>query len=140
MPWAQSKSAGRARRANLRKANAGYFGKRKNCLRTAKDAYWRAGVYAYAGRRQNKRNFRSLWILRINAAARINGMTYGRFISGLKKMNSEQLLALREDLRAEEDRLATGRLDLARRYLETERVKVPREEFDAWFGEVRDAP
>jgi PBSX family phage portal protein len=47
--------------------------------------------------------------------------------------SAKQLLALREDLRAEEDRLATGRLDLARRYLETERVKVPREEFDAWF-------
>ena len=54
--------------------------------------------------------------------------------------SAKQLLALREDLRAEEERLATGRLDLARRYLETERVKVPREEFDAWFGEVRDAP
>lgn len=54
--------------------------------------------------------------------------------------SAKQLLTLREDLRAEEDRLATGRLDLARRYLETERVKVPREEFDAWFGEVRDAP
>jgi PBSX family phage portal protein len=54
--------------------------------------------------------------------------------------SAKQLLALREDLRAEEGRLATGRLDLARRYLETERVKVPREEFDAWFGEVRDAP
>jgi hypothetical protein len=54
--------------------------------------------------------------------------------------SAKQLLALREDLRAEEDRLAAGRLDLARRYLETERVKVPREEFAAWFGEVRDAP
>lgn len=52
--------------------------------------------------------------------------------------SAKQLLALREDLRAEEDRLATGRLDLARRYLETEHLKVPREEFDAWFGEVRD--
>lgn len=54
--------------------------------------------------------------------------------------SAKQLLTLREDLRAEEDRLATGRLDLARRYLEAERVEVPREEFDAWFGEVRDAP
>ena len=51
----------------------------------------------------------------------------------------EQLLALREDLRAEEQRLAEGRLDLARRYLDVEHVKVPREEFDAWFGEARDA-
>jgi PBSX family phage portal protein len=53
---------------------------------------------------------------------------------------AKQLLALREQLRAEEERLAAGRLDLARRYAETETVKVPREEFNAWFGEVRDAP
>jgi PBSX family phage portal protein len=53
--------------------------------------------------------------------------------------SAKQLLALREDLRAEEQRLAEGRLDLARRYLDVEHVKVPREEFDAWFGEARDA-
>ncbi len=53
--------------------------------------------------------------------------------------SAKQLLALREDLRAEEERLAHGRLDLARRYLDVEHVKVPREEFDAWFGEARDA-
>ncbi len=89
MPRAQSKAAGRNRKVKLRKANAGYFGKRKNCLRTAKDAFWRSGVYAYRDRRQRKRNFRSLWIMRINAAARLNGLTYGRLIAGLKKMNSE---------------------------------------------------
>ncbi len=54
--------------------------------------------------------------------------------------SAKQLLALREDLRAEEDRLAAGRLDLARRYQDVERVAVPRAEFDAWFGEVRDEP
>lgn len=89
MPRATSKSAGRQRKRKLRKANAGYFGKRKNCLRTAKDAFWRSGVYAYRDRRQNKRNFRSLWIMRINAAARLNGTTYGALICGLKKMNSD---------------------------------------------------
>ncbi len=54
--------------------------------------------------------------------------------------SAKQLLALREDLRAEEERLAAGRLELARRYQGVERVKVPRDEFDAWFGEVPDAP
>ncbi|GAB4206492.1 MAG: phage portal protein [Sandaracinaceae bacterium] len=54
--------------------------------------------------------------------------------------SAKQLLALREDLRAEEERLAAGRLDLARRYLDVEHVKVPRDEFARWFGEVRDAP
>lgn len=54
--------------------------------------------------------------------------------------SAKQLLALREDMRAEEERLAAGRLDLARRYLDVEHVKVPRDEFARWFGEVRDAP
>jgi hypothetical protein len=52
--------------------------------------------------------------------------------------STRQLLALREDLRAEEDRVAQGRLELARRYLDVERVKVPLEEFDAWFGGAGD--
>jgi large subunit ribosomal protein L20 len=89
MPRAQSRKAARGRRRKLRKSTAGYFGKRKNCIGTAKDAYWRAGVYAYRDRRVKKRDFRSLWIVRINAAARLNGMSYGRFISGLKKINAE---------------------------------------------------
>jgi large subunit ribosomal protein L20 len=89
MPRAQSKKATRNRRRKLTKSTAGYFGKRKNCLRTAKDAFWRSGVYAYRDRRARKRDFRALWIVRINAAARLNGMSYGRLISGLKKMNAE---------------------------------------------------
>lgn len=89
MPRAQSKTAGRQRMRTLRRRNKGYFGKRKNCRAIAIDAFWRAGVFAYRDRRQKKRTFRSLWIMRINAAARQNGTTYGRLISGLKKMNSE---------------------------------------------------
>jgi large subunit ribosomal protein L20 len=89
MPRATSKSAGRQRMRKLRKANSGYFGKRKNCRAVAKDAFYHSGVYAFRDRRVNKRNFRSLWIVRINAAARLNGTTYGRLMAGLKKMNSE---------------------------------------------------
>ena len=89
MPRAKNRVASRKRRKKITSATRGYFGRRKNCLRTAKDALWRSGVYAYRDRRQNKRNFRSLWIMRINAAARLNGLTYGSFISGLKKMNCE---------------------------------------------------
>lgn len=89
MPRATSKSAGHQRMRALRKANKGYFGKRKNCRAIAKDAYFHAGVYAFRDRRAKKRTFRSLWILRINAAARMHGTTYGRLIAGLKKMNSE---------------------------------------------------
>lgn len=84
MPRAKTRVASRARRKAIISQTAGYFGKRKNCIATAKDAMYRAGVYAYRDRKQNKRNFRALWIMRINAAARLNGTTYGKLISGLK--------------------------------------------------------
>lgn len=61
----------------------GYYGRRKNCFRTAVQAVEKAGQYAYRDRRVKKRNFRALWIQRINAAVRINGMVYSQFINGL---------------------------------------------------------
>ncbi|MBD3317826.1 MAG: 50S ribosomal protein L20 [Chitinivibrionales bacterium] len=89
MPRAKTRVASRARRKKIISANAGYFGKRKNCIRTATDAYWKSGTYAYRDRRRKKRDFRSLWILRINAAARLNGTTYAKLINGLKKKGIE---------------------------------------------------
>ena len=63
----------------------GFYGRRKNTIRTAKAAVDKAGQYAYRDRKVRKRNFRSLWIQRINAAARLEGFTYSRFIFGLEK-------------------------------------------------------
>ena len=62
----------------------GFYGRRKNTIRTAKAAVDKAGQYAYRDRKVRKRSFRSLWIQRINAAAREHGLTYGQFINGLK--------------------------------------------------------
>ena len=67
------------------KAAEGYYGRRKNTIRIAKQAVEKAGQYAYRDRRVKKRNFRALWIQRINAAVRDHGLTYGRFIDGLSK-------------------------------------------------------
>jgi len=67
----------------------GFYGRRKNTIRTAKAAVDRAGQYAYRDRRNKKRNFRALWIQRINAAARIEGFTYSQFIHGLAVANIE---------------------------------------------------
>lgn len=67
----------------------GYRGRRKNVFRVAKQAVIRAGQYAYRDRRQRKRHFRSLWIVRINAAARLHGLSYARFMNGLKKAGIE---------------------------------------------------
>ena len=63
----------------------GYYNARRKVFRVAKQAVIKAGQYAYIGRKQKKRNFRSLWITRINAAARINGLSYSRLMNGLKK-------------------------------------------------------
>ncbi len=63
----------------------GYYNARRKVFRVAKQAVIKAQQYAYIGRKQKKRNFRSLWITRINAAARINGMSYSRFMNGLLK-------------------------------------------------------
>ncbi|HHW4678770.1 MAG TPA: 50S ribosomal protein L20 [Xylella sp.] len=63
----------------------GYYNARRKVFRVAKQAVIKAQQYAYIGRKQKKRNFRSLWIVRINAAARINGLSYSRFMNGLLK-------------------------------------------------------
>ncbi len=74
-----------AKHKKVLKAAKGHFGRRKNAIKTARQSVEKAGQYAYIGRKQKKRNFRSLWIQRINAAVREAGMTYGVFIHGLTK-------------------------------------------------------
>ncbi len=85
MPRAKRSVASRARRKKVLKQAKGYYGARSRSFKTAKQAVIRAGQYAYRDRRQRKRQFRSLWILRINAAARQHGLSYSRFINGLKR-------------------------------------------------------
>jgi large subunit ribosomal protein L20 len=74
-----------ARHKKVLKAAEGYYGRRKSSITVAKAAVDKAGQYAYRDRRAKKRNFRALWIQRINAAVREHGLTYGRFIDGLSK-------------------------------------------------------
>lgn len=79
----------RAKHKKVLKAAKGFYGRRKNTIRIAQQAVERSLQYAYRDRRNRKRNFRALWIQRINAAAREHGLTYGRFIDGLNKANIE---------------------------------------------------
>ncbi len=79
----------RARRNKFLKAAKGYYGRRKNTYTNARPAVEKALQYAYRDRRTKKRNFRALWIQRINAAAREHGLTYGRFINGLGRAGIE---------------------------------------------------
>jgi len=78
-----------ARHKKVIKAAKGYYGRRKNTIRIAKQAVEKAGQYAYRDRKARKRTFRALWIQRINAAARESGLTYGRLIDGLNKAGIE---------------------------------------------------
>lgn len=75
----------RRRHKKILKQAKGYYNARRKVFRVAKQAVTKALQYAYIGRKQKKRNFRSLWITRINAAARINGLSYSRFMNGLLK-------------------------------------------------------
>ena len=79
----------RARHKKVLKQAKGYYGARSRVYRVAVQAVTKAGQYAYRDRRQRKRQFRQLWIARINAASRQNGLSYSRFINGLKKASIE---------------------------------------------------
>ncbi|MBT8282484.1 MAG: 50S ribosomal protein L20 [Muriicola sp.] len=89
MPRSRNSVASRARRKKVLKQAKGYFGRRKNVWTVAKNAVEKAMVYAYRDRRNKKRNFRSLWITRINAGARMHGMSYSQFMGRVKANNIE---------------------------------------------------
>jgi large subunit ribosomal protein L20 len=89
MPRVKRGVTARARHKKVLSQAKGYRGRRKNVYRVAKQAVMKAGQYAYRDRRQRKRDFRSLWIARINAAVRELGMTYSTFMAGLKRANIE---------------------------------------------------
>ena len=79
----------RKRRNKVLKLAKGYFGSKSKLFKTAKQAVMKSGNYAYIGRKQKKRDFRRLWITRISAACKMNGINYSTFINGLKKAGSE---------------------------------------------------
>ncbi len=89
MPRSTNAVASRARRKKVLKMAKGYFGARKNVYTVAKNAVEKGLQYAYIGRKLRKRQFRSLWIMRINAAARQHGMSYSKFMGQLSKSGIE---------------------------------------------------
>ena len=89
MPRVKRGVTARARHKKVLALAKGYRGRRKNVYRVAKQAVMKAGQYAYRDRRQRKRQFRQLWIVRINAGARENGLSYSKFMNGLKRAGVE---------------------------------------------------
>jgi large subunit ribosomal protein L20 len=89
MPRVKRGTTARARHKKVLDAAKGYRGRRKNVFRVANEAVMKAGQYAYRDRRQRKRQFRNLWIARINAASRELGLSYSQFMNGLKRASVE---------------------------------------------------
>ncbi len=89
MPRVKRSVVARKRRRRVLKKAKGYYGARSKLYGVAREAVEKAGVYAYRGRKQRKRQFRSLWIARINAAAREHDLSYSRLVAGLKKAGVE---------------------------------------------------
>ena len=89
MPRSVKAVASRRRRKKMMKHAKGFFGRRKNVWTVAKNAVEKAWQYAYRDRKNNKRNFRRLWITRINAGARLHGMSYSQFMGGVHKEGIE---------------------------------------------------
>lgn len=89
MPKARNTAASRKRHQRVKNQAKGYFGNASRLYRYSKQAVARAGAYAYRDRRNRKRDFRKLWIVRINAACRNEGISYSRFMNGLKKAGIE---------------------------------------------------
>ena len=100
----------------LKKAK-GYYGRRKNTIRVARQAVEKAAQYAYRDRKARKRNFRSLWIQRINAGARLHGLTYGRMMDGLNKAGIEVDRKVLSDLAIHEPEAFAGLVEKAKEAL-----------------------
>lgn len=118
MPRTKNSVASRARRKKVLKAAKGYYGARSRSFKVAKQAVIKAGQYAYRDRRQRKRQFRALWIMRINAAARQHGLSYSRFMAGLKSAAIEVDRRVLADLAMKEQAAFAALADQAKMALD----------------------
>ena len=117
MPRVNHAVATKKRKKKLLKQAKGYWGGRSRLFRTAREAVDRAQVYAYRDRRKRKRDFRRLWIARINAAARINGISYSQLIHGLDKAGVEINRKMLADLAVRDPGAFTAVVEQARSHL-----------------------
>jgi len=103
------------KRRKILKQAKGYFGAKSKLYRTAREQVMKSGQYAYIGRKQKKRDFRALWITRINAACRLNDISYSRFINGLKKANVTLNRKVLADMAVREPEAFTKLVEVAKK-------------------------
>ena len=105
----------RKKHKKVLKRAKGYYGAKHYRFRMAKQAVMKSGMYAYVGRKDRKSNFRKLWIARINAAARMNGITYSKLIAGLKKANAVINRKMLADLAVTDPKAFTEVVEIAKK-------------------------
>ena len=121
MPRATNAPASRARRKRVIDASKGYRGRRSKLFRYAKDAQMKGKYWAYRDRKTRKRNFRSLWITRLSAAVRAQGLTYSRFFEGLKAANITIDRKVLSDIAIQDEPVFKQIADRAKGALETKK-------------------
>jgi large subunit ribosomal protein L20 len=124
MPRATNAPASRRRRKKIIKEAKGFRGRRSKLFRYAKNAVMKARVYAYRDRKNRKRNFRMLWQLRINAAARALGLTYSRFMEGIKAAGIELDRKILADLAVKDEAAFKAIFDKAKSALEAKQAEL----------------
>lgn len=115
MPRVKGGTVTRARRKKVLKLAKGYVGSKHRLFRTAKQQVMKSLMYAYRDRRQRKRDFRKLWITRINAAARLNGLSYSKFMYGLKKAGVDINRKMLAELAVSDEKAFASLADLAKK-------------------------
>ena len=110
-------SVSKTRRRKVLKEAKGYFGSKHRLYKTAQEQVFHSGNYAFRDRKQNKRNFRKLWITRINAACRMNDISYSKFISGLAKANIEVNRKMLAELAISDNEAFTNLVNIAKESL-----------------------
>ena len=126
----------RARRKKVLKQAKGYFGSKHRLYKTAHEQVMHSGVYAFRDRKQNKRNFRKLWITRINAGCRENEISYSKFINGLAKAGIEINRKMLSEMAIDDPKSFTNLVETAKKALNGE-VKVTKKEVKAETKEVK---
>jgi large subunit ribosomal protein L20 len=117
MPRVKTSVASKKRKKKVLKQTKGYWGARSRLFRTAQEALNRAQVYAYRDRRNRKRDFRRLWIARINAAARLNGLSYSQLIHGLNQAGIEMNRKILADLAVRDPQVFAAVAEQAKAHL-----------------------
>ena len=130
MARAKSGVVTKQRHKKVLKQAKGYFGSKHRLYKSAKEQLMHSGAYAYRDRKQNKRNFRKLWITRINAACRMNDISYSKFIDGLNKAGIEINRKMLSEIAIDDEKAFTNLVNIAKKSLDKNNIVIQEKNTD----------